>query len=666
MNADAALADLARLAGIFPEFHDLGGVLRPTSVETQRALLRADGLPADTDGQAADTLAALKAEIAQAFLPRDLIVRSGAVATVDLAEGTQWSLTDETGQPLAEGRSTGQITLPALPSGVHRLDLALQDRHQRVNLIAAPARTPSLQELTGRDRIWGGMAALYGLRSERNGGLGDFRDLGDLAQVLGQAGAGFLGINPVHALGWGDLHTISPYSPTHRGFLNPMHIAVDALPWGEATQPGPRGQDALIDYPLQYHRKRDALRRRFDGFMAESTGEERKAFADFEAAGGTALADFARFEAVSILKGPDWRHWQQATDASAPRAEVDFHLWLQWTADRQLAQAQQLATSSGMGLGLYLDLAVGARLGGAESWGARSSLAQGVSLGAPPDQLSPAGQNWQLAAYAPRGLGAAAYAPLRQVLRQVLRHCGILRIDHALGLNRSYWLPEDGSPGGYIRQPFQALMAIIAIEAERAKALIVGEDLGLVPDGFRETMADAGLYGYTVLQYEKHHDGHFRQPQELRPRSLACFGTHDTPTLRGFREGHDIDWWQKLGWTDADAAAAARAQRTRETAELTATAQGAQEMLSPEEVAAEIHGALAASPCALVAVQLDDILNIREAQNLPGTIDEHPNWRRRYPMCAQDIALQNTLTPTAEIMARAGRGAPPQDTEKDT
>jgi 4-alpha-glucanotransferase len=662
MSDGGALAELAGIAGIFPEFHDLQGVLRPTSVETLRALLRADGLPADSDAEAEETLRAVRAERDAAIVTEDIIVRAGQADGIDLAEGAEWRIVGEDDALVAEGRSAGRVELPPLSPGVHSLHITQVSAQQSVNLIAAPAGVPRLDDLVGRDRVWGMMAALYGLRSERNGGLGDFRDLADLAVVLGAEGAAFLGINPVHALGWADQHTISPYSPTHRGFLNPLHCALDDIPGLAYPAPSDAGSGEMIDHAAHQVWKREGLRRGFDAFNDHASPQEQQSFAAFVTSGGAALTDFARFEAMSLRHGPDWRQWPK--HINCPDGEERFHLWLQWTADRQLGAAQKRAQEAGMGLGLYLDLAVGARLGGAESWSAQASLAKGVSLGAPPDQLSPAGQNWQLAAYAPRKLACHAYAPLRHVLAQSMRHCGVLRIDHALGLNRSYWIPDDGSPGGYIRQNFRAFMAIIAIEAQRAGTIIIGEDLGLVPEGFRDTMAAAGLYGYTVLQYEKNEHGRFRRPQELRAAALACFGTHDTPTLRGFWEGHDIDWWERLGWTDGAAANAARARREDEKRDLLSGAE-ATSMADGPEVADVIHSALADAPSALAAVQLDDVLQIREAQNLPGTVDEHPNWRRRYPATVAEIAANDCLHRTAGIMAAAGRRSTSEQTERD-
>lgn len=661
MTADAALAELAAVCGVFDRFRDLEGVTRPTSPDTQRALLRAEGLAVNTPAEVRDTRAALRAEQQARVVEVDIVIACDTPVSVPCDGPVTWHVTLEQGDAVvAEGRGESRMDLPPLPMGVHVLHVQRGSNRTQGTLICAPGRTPSLHEVAGGDRSWGVVAALYGLRSERNHGLGDFEDLAQLSETLGAQGAGFLGVNPVHALGWAAPETISPYSPTHRGFLNTQHLALDQIPG--ATPPVRIHTDAaLIDYATYGTRHRRALQQAHAAFEQNATPADRDALAAFTRDGGAALADFARFESLSTQLGPDWHHWppalrspQMARRDAMPDTAA-FHIWLQWLADCQLQQAQTRARASGMALGLYLDLAVGARRDGAEAWGAGDTLARGVSLGAPPDHLSPAGQNWQLAAYAPGKLAAAGYAPLRQVLRQAMRHCGVLRIDHALGLNRSYWIPDDGSPGGYIRQPFQALMAIIAIEATRAGTLIVGEDLGLVPEGFRDAMAARGFYGYSVLQYEKTDTGAFRKTGDLRPQSLACFGTHDTPTIAGFSAGRDIDWWHKLGWIDTAEKTRAHQQRKREKADLLHTPAGKNPPTADPDLRDHIHRGLADGPAALVAVQLDDVLGLTEAQNLPGTVDTHPNWRRRSPVRTEDLAAHDGISTTARMMARAGR-----------
>lgn len=661
MSADADLADLAILCGIFDEFRDLEGVIRPTSPDTQRALLRAEGLAVGSPAEVRDTLTALRAAEAARIVPAEVVIAADHAASIPCQKPVEWHLAlEETDGVFAQGRSDAQVDLPPLPAGLHDLHLREGGRRHSCTVIAAPARAPLLHDVAALDRSWGVVAALYGLRSDRNHGVGDFEDLARLAELLGAQGVGFLGINPVHALGWAAEEVISPYSPSHRGFLNTGHIALDRVPDVSGGQIG-ETDSARIDYGSANAAHRAALQTAFATFQQNAGEADREALARFSDEGGPALADFARFEHLSTTLGQDWRKWPAAfrTPAKArlgePLAEMSFHIWSQWLADRQLADAQRRAREAGMALGLYLDLAVGARLDGAEAWGAADTLARGVSLGAPPDHLSPAGQNWQLAAYAPRKLAARKYAPLRQVLRQAMRHCGVLRIDHALGLNRSYWIPEDGSPGGYIRQPFAALTAIIAIEAQRAGTVIVGEDLGLVPEGFRDTMAAQGFYGYTVLQYEKTDTGAFRKPADLRAQSLACFSTHDTPTIKGFWTGQDIDWWHRLNWIDKTGKARAQQQRAAEKADLLGVSKADLTCKTAEDLRARVHSDLAQGPAALAAVQLDDILGMQEAQNLPGTVDEHPNWRRKSPVDLAELGRHPEVKKTAQLMAKAGR-----------
>lgn len=648
MNADAALQHLADLSGVFREFTDMQGVVHPALPPTQRTLIEANGLAAKTDAEVRESLGALKAQAKAAYVPGDVVAEVGQPHRIVLRAPVTWAvLSDGDGALLAEGRALSEFDLPALPLGVHTLRLEGSAGAQDATLIVAPRRCPSVYDLTGQERLWGVVASLYGLRSDPRKSLGDFEDLADLARILGQQAAGFVGVNPVHALGVAATDTISPYSPTHRGFLNTDHIAV-----GQNTLPH---TGALLDYRAHREAQQAGLSAAFEAFNAAAPEGARHAFAGFCAQGGAALDDFAQFEAMSEHHGSDWRRWN-APAYKTDQERVRHHKWAQWMADQQLGHAGRAAKDAGMALGLYLDLAVGARVGGAESWGDTSAAATGVTLGAPPDQLSPAGQNWQLAALSPRKLQARQYDAFRFVLRQNMRHCGVLRIDHALGLSRSFWIPEDGSPGGYIRQPFQSLMAIIAIEAQRAGTVIVGEDLGLVPPGFRDDMAARGLYGYSVLQYEKDEKGQFLPPQTLRAQSLACFGTHDTPTLGGFWQAEDIRWWEKLGWITAPEAATAREDRQDEKRQLSGI--GATEPLPLEASGAirnRVHETLGATPAALVAVQLDDILGLTDAQNLPGTIDEHPNWRRRYPATLAEIADRTELQQTADLMANAGR-----------
>ncbi|WP_425072454.1 4-alpha-glucanotransferase [Sagittula sp. S175] len=626
-----ALRALATAHGIHAGFHDLGGTYREALPETLRALLRAMDVAAGTEAEATEALADLRAGQMARHLPLEEVLTEGTPLTLP-PPATTWTVVDEAGEIAAEGK--GGIALPALPLGYYTLHATGDGWQEDCFLLVRPAHgAPAVEDLTGRPKGWGVVGALYGFRSETNGGLGSFADLSEAATALARTGAQFLGINPIHAIGWTAVDLLSPYSPTHRGFLNTDHIALPGL--------GPTPPDDLIDYRAFRTRHRAALEARF-----AQTDDGAPIVADLPG-----LDDFATYEALSERYGDDFRTWPadlrqpgaKATHAAGPRTRL--HAWAQAEAERQLDRAAQTARDA-MGLGLYLDLAVGPRPGGAEPWMNPDTIARGVSIGAPPDHLNPEGQSWNLAAHAPRRLAAARYRPLRQMLSYLMKRAGILRIDHALGLTRSFWQPDDGSPGGYITQPFASLLAVIAIEARRAGCIVIGEDLGLVPAGFREAMNGAGLLSYAVWQYETHDDGTLLPPEDLRPFALSCFGTHDTPTITGFWHGTDIAWWHAMGWQSrakTQRRLEARADQRHGLRGLCGIAPDAR----PAQVTAAIHRRLADAPSRLTALQLDDLAGQVEAQNLPGTITEHPNWRRRLPISvsalAEAPALRDTL-----------------------
>ena len=686
MTGTKALDVLADRHGILKSYHDMSGREQTISPDTQKALLRANGLQLDNDAMVREALSSLAAEDTARRFPSEMVVNAGVPVALDLPENSDWQLRIEGSElETAEGRGHECVYLPPLSGGVHELTVQSGAHYDRVTLIAAPRAAPSIEDLTGQTRLWGLNAALYAMRSGRNFGLGDFEDLARAAEAVAAHGAGYLGVNPIHALGWCDAGTISPYSPTHRAFLNTSHIAPDCIRGLETSR---KAQALLADRQIEFSGVRvtdiidytafrkpfaKLLEAMFDIFLTEAGGNARENFSAFRDNGGSTLCEFALFESLGEDHGPDWRDWPEevrAPDHSGARAagreraeRMQFHAWLQWVAATQVSDAQTRAIQAGAPLGLYLDLAVGPRRGAAETWCEGDSIAQGVSVGAPPDHLSPAGQNWNLAAYSPRKLAQNRYGAFRKVLRETMRNAGVVRIDHVLGTNRSFWVPDDGSPGGYIRQPFQSMLAIIAIEADRTRTAVVGEDLGLVPEGFREAINARGLYSYSVLQYEKASNGQFRSPASLPSRSLACFGTHDTPTMNGFRLGRDIDWWQRLGWIDKEQSEAARRKRNEDVDALRLLAGTSADDAKETDLSCSVHTALARSEVAMVSVQLDDLVGESEAQNLPGTIDEHPNWRRRSAVQVESFDDWPALAETGQMMMDYER-SPRRDRKK--
>ncbi|MCF2869532.1 4-alpha-glucanotransferase [Octadecabacter sp. G9-8] len=654
MSVNHDLSALADLCGILPSFYGLNGGERVTSPETQRALLAANGIDVSNDDAIRASLHALRHEVDDRWFPQEVIVESGVETPQEFGLGAEWDIRlDGSDEIIVSGEPRDYITIPPLASGIYTLTASASGRTEIITVLAAPRRLPDIATLTGRDTLWGTTIALYGVRSGRNTGLGDFEDLAQLGEVFAKQGAGFIGVNPLHTMGYCDRAAISPYSPSHRGFLNTTYIALDHVPGLDVAPDLTEFAQTCSADTVQYQAHKDAhstaLETLFKTFKTSGDNAAKSAFAKFRTDGGPDLANFAKFEALSELHGTDWRAWPDKP-TSPKKTRIEFHMWLQWVAATQLAQAQGRAKAADMSLGLYLDLAVGSRRDGAESWCEQDAVATGVSIGAPPDHLSPEGQNWDLAAFAPRKLTALRYAPLRRILAQTMRHAGIIRIDHVLGLNRSFWIPDDGSAGAYIRQPFESLLAVIKIEAERHSCAVIGEDLGLVPDGFRDMMRDHGFYGYSVLQYEKDDHGAFRDPQHLPSQVLSCFATHDTPTVKGYEIGRDIDWWEKLSWVDEHAAQRMHDDRKGEVASLSDGA----------DFRSDIHNRLASSSADLVAVQLDDILGEVEAQNLPGTIDQHPNWRRKYDVTLENLGGDARLIATSQMMNAAGRGATPR------
>ncbi|MEP0944784.1 MAG: 4-alpha-glucanotransferase [Rhizobiaceae bacterium] len=676
------LKQLAAHFGIVPTYQDLAGIEQPTSRETNLALLRANGLVLENDADIRNAARQVAAEAHERIVPEEIIIAPGEPVRLTLPGRPDWSVELENGERM-QGRSDEDLTLPNLPSGLHTFSCGKGSKTQQARLICAPRKAPSLKSVSGIKHIWGINAALYGLSSDRKSGVGNFQMLSQAGEAFAHQGADFIGINPVHATGWHNREVISPYSPTHRGFLNSLHIAVSKVApisgqtarmialWDQ--EKGSIASSKMVDYALHHQNHEPILLALFDDFLKLADKQQTAQFEAFCAQGGVALRRFAEFEHLCGEQGrskkSDRTNQPRPTSATnttpiTTSASTDhhllFHAWLQWIAHQQLQQAQSDCLAAGMKLGLYLDLAVGARRDSAEAWGESQAIAEGVSIGAPPDHLSPGGQNWNLAALAPKKLAADNYRTFRNILQQTMRYCGVIRIDHVLGLNRSYWIPDDGSPGGYVKQNFDTLLALVRLEAQRSNTIVVGEDLGLVPSGFRKTMNRQNIYSYGVLQYEKNKQGHIKGASKLRKKSLVCFGTHDTPTLAGYLQSKDIAWWLKLGWVNSGQAEEMRAQRRDELVQILALAgkHCDDAAISFDLMQQTVYEILAASDTAMVSVQLDDIFATIEAQNLPGTIDEHPNWQRLYGCAIEQFKSDSRLAAMGQIMRRHGRGTP--------
>ncbi len=513
---------------------------------------------------------------------------------------------------------------------------------------------------------WGLFCQLYELRSAASWGIGDFGDLARLLRVAAEAGADFLGINPVHALFLAAPDRRSPFMPSNRRFLNPLYIAMDALPGrtppDEAALAAVEAAD-LIDYPGVAALKLKGLRAVF----AESPFGPDHPEADFEAyrtEGGAALTRHALFEALSldmVARGHEagWRTWPeefQSPESPAVRAfaeqnagEVRFHVWLQWIAHRQLAAAQATAKAAGMRIGLYLDLAVGEALDGSATWSTPGLALPGVVVGAPPDVFSQDGQNWDLAALSPTTLAAEDYASLRALIKAQLDHAGALRIDHAMVLRQLFLIPEGApaSAGTHMAYPFAEMLRVVAEESRSHGSVMIGEDLGFVPDGFREAMHAANILAYRILYFEQEW-GLFSRASAWPEMALACISTHDLPTLKGWWRGEDIEARRAFGLISPDYATEQETRRGEEREALVNAfidggqlPEGARDWEAselPPRALAAAHRFLGQTPSRLAGVRLADLVGPEAQTNVPGTLDEHPNWRRRAPLRIEDIA----------------------------
>ena len=516
-------------------------------------------------------------------------------------------------------------------------------------------------------RAWGLFCQLYELRSDRSWGIGDFADLAALSEVAAAAGADFVGINPLHALFMADPERTSPFTPSNRQFLNPLYIAMDELPGN--TRPDKAAlakvQAAeMVDYGLVARIKHKGLRAVFARKPFDGNRWPESDFDAFRAEGGLSLERHALFEALSQAMvekgyGAGWKEWPEAYRdpesaevagfAKKNARAVDFQVWLQWIASRQLTAAAEAGRDAGMRIGLYLDLAVGEAPDGSATWSDKSFTLQGVVVGAPPDVFSQEGQNWALSALSPTALARADYAPFRNLIAAQLRYAGALRIDHVMALRQLFLIPDNApaSAGTHVAYPLAEMLGVVAEEAERHAAVVIGEDLGWVPDGFRDILQTANIMAYRILYFEQDW-GLFTRASTYPEKALACVSTHDLPTLAGWWAGDDIALRERFGLIDAAKAASDVARRIDERValvnafidggELPADAQDGAAAALPDRVLTAAYRFLASTPSMLVGVRLADLVGPEGQTNVPGTMDEHPNWRRRARVSVGEIA----------------------------
>ena len=640
------LHQLARAAGLHIDWEDALGDAQRVGDEALVAILWALDLPATSPAAIADSLEAVRRDQATC-----LFVSGDAGVPVILPAGCgsaglgELLLEDGSRRDLTVEASDDSLTLPGIHEiGYHRLRLG----EHEFRLAIAPPHCFRVGDAAPGRRIWGPAVQIASLRDERHAAYGDFGTLADTARAFAARGADALAISPVHALFPADPGRYSPYSPSSRLFLNVLYAdpgllggalmeepGTDLIDWGEAIPDRLRQLRQLFS-------NRDALVREAVAAYAETGGEELRRHARFDAL-------HAHFFASSGAGG--WQDWPAAYHDPAGAAverfarenvdEVDFYLFLQWLAKQSLDAAQRAAVNGGMALGLIADLAVGMDPGGSHAWSRREDLLTGLSIGAPPDLLGPDGQGWGITSFAPQALRRTGFEPFIATLRAALGHAGGIRIDHALGLRRLWVVPHGSSPaqGAYLTMPMDDMLRVLAIESQRAKAVVIGEDLGTVPEGFRPAMDEKAMLGMRVLWFERDEDGGIIPPADWDRDAAAMTGTHDLATVAGYWKGRDIDWQWQLGRSSRAADEAEdRADREIDRARLweAFTAAGASDAPQPDidDPAPVVDAALAfvaSTPCALAIMPLEDLVGLVEQPNLPGTIDEHPNWRRRMP-----------------------------------
>ncbi|MFT4266007.1 MAG: 4-alpha-glucanotransferase [Xenophilus sp.] len=560
-----------------------------------------------------------------------------------------------------------------LPPGYHRLTLEGEPGH--LLLIAAPEHCHLPPE---GERSWGIAVQLYALRSDRQWGMGDFSDLAALVPVAAQLGAQAIGLNPLHALFLDDPGQCSPYSPSSRRHLNALYIDVEALPEFAACEAArrhvaePAFQQRLaalrasefVNHPGVAAAKLEVLALLHRHFSEGADAGRAEAFAAFRAARGEALQRQALFDALyAHFRRQDaaawgWPAWPpEYHDPDSPAVagfartqapQVAFYAWLQWVADEQLQAVAARCREAGLRIGLYQDLAVSVDRHGADAWSARAVLAAQASVGAPPDALGPLGQDWGLPPLAPERLRESGYRLFIDSLRACMRGAGALRIDHVMGLTRLFCMPPGATPaeGAYVHYPAEEMLSIVALESQRHGCVVIGEDLGTVADATRALLARFRLLSYRLLYFERHGGG-FKRPGEYPQDALAAIGTHDLATLQGWWAGADLHTRVRLGllpnahagWQQLHERAAERVQLMAALDEeglqgLEGAARALGEGTLGTATAAAIHAYLARAPARLMMVQAEDLLAQQAQANVPGTVDEHPNWRRRLALPA--------------------------------
>jgi 4-alpha-glucanotransferase len=641
---NAALHARARAAGIFVQWRDALQNVKTVPAETLRAVLDA------LDGPNVETHVAESPVLITADVGRAVTVagRPGLYRLTLEAGGTV--------EGVARPRPAGVVSIrPVYEPGYHRLEIG----GRNIILAVAPREAFTIDDVACGERLWGLAVQLYALRRAGDGGVGDFAALREFVRAAGACGSDAVAISPVHAQFAADPSRFSPYAPSSRAAFNVLHIGLDM---------GGHPSAALIDWPAAAAARFAALRTAFQSF---SDWDKLAAFRNESGIGLQRHVTFEALQSALVRRDPaarDWRHWRPEyhnPESSAVHrflrehaADVNFHAYLQYRAGQDYAAAQSAAREVGMRIGLIGDLAVGTDPAGSHSWSRPDEVLKNLEIGAPPDSFNQEGQGWGITAFSPSGLRRSGYAAFIEMLRHAMRHTGGVRIDHIMGFSRLWVIPKNAPPsaGAYLRMPMHDLLRLTRLESHRHKAVVLGEDLGTLPAGFREQLTRSGIAGLRVMWFEKSGAG-FKPPARWTRQAAAMTTTHDLPTVAGWWRGQDISWRQKLGRAGDD-----RAAREKERAALWRAFRKSgvtrDKMPGPENAAAVADAACvylghAASQLALLPIE--DALGTVEQPNLPGTTDEHPNWRRRLPDESEALFQRPDVAARLAGLARARR-----------
>lgn len=660
------LAELAAHYGVATSFHDQSGDLRHVPESTVRDVLTSMGVDPDHPHALVDA----HLRHWRAVVPPIVVMRSGEPSRVwvHVPHGTpvSGSLLLEDGRRMelaamdwwVEPRDvddvlTGEASFVVpgdVPIGWHRIDISCARGEHSVPLAVAPSMLPRLEK-----RSWGLMTQVYAMQSRQSWGIGDVADVVSVADWVGSRGADFVLVNPMHAAEPVSPMEASPYLPTTRRFFNPIYLRIEDIPEYQSLPAETRAEiallrdsclperdDELIDRDLIWTAKRAALRAIFDAGRVDHREHE---FDRFVAAGGQGLLDFATWCAIADVHGADISNWPSelgsphasgiATFRARAASDIQFHQWLQWQMDQQLANAQGQAKAAGMAIGIMHDLAVGVHPRGADAWALADVLATGITVGAPPDMYNQRGQNWSQPPWRPDALRDAAYQPFRDMLQAMFRHSGGVRIDHILGLFRLWWIPKGVPPaaGTYVHYDHDELLGILALEAERAGAIVVGEDLGTVAEPVEAALASWGILGTSILWFERDADGSIRQPDHWRSDVLASVTVHDLPPTAGYLQAEHVRLRSELDLLTTDVEQEYASAR-RECDEWVALLNDAGDLDLDDSddiqaIVAALYAIAARSPALLFGVSINDLVGDLRAVNQPGTDREYPNWRIR-------------------------------------